>query len=60
MTYPPTKPPKASIRSLRQDRAHALGTVIIKLTCVEVALLALEDVFKDHPAERDHLKKIRR
>lgn len=57
MTYPPTpQPPKA----LRQERAHATGTVIIKLTCVEVSLLALEDAFRDEPAEAAHLKKIRR
>jgi len=57
VTYPPTpQPPKV----LRQERAHALGTVIIKLTCVEVSLLALEDAFRDEPAEAAHLKKIRR
>ena len=60
MTYPPTKPPKAALRVMRQDRAHALGTTIIKLTCVEVALIALEDVFKDDKAHAAHLKKIRR
>ena len=57
MTYPPT-PPQS--KALRQERAHALGTVIIKLTCVEVALIALEDVFKDDRPESAHLKKIRR
>ena len=60
MTYPPAKPPKAAIRTLRQDRAHALGTTIIKLTCVEVALIALEDVFKDDKTHTAHLKKVRR
>lgn len=57
MTYPPIpQQPKA----LRQERAHATGTVIIKLTCVEVSLLALEDAFRDEPAEAARLKKIRR
>jgi|GEM_PF-5003808 len=52
MTYPP--------KSLRQQAAHERGTVQIKLTCVEIALMQLEKVFAHEPGAMDHLRKIRR
>lgn len=52
MTYPP--------KSLRQQAAIERGTVQIKLTCVEVALMGLEQVFDHNPDVMRHLAKIRR
>lgn len=52
MTYPP--------KHLRQIQAHERGTVQIKLTCVEVALMQLEQVFLHEPQAVVHMAKIRR
>ncbi len=57
MTYPPA--PRQS-KSLRQERAHIIGTWQIKLTVVEVALFQLEHVFREKKTVSDHLAKIRR
>lgn len=63
MTYPPTPTthtPKALVRNVRQEKAHAHGTVVIKLTCVEVALMRLEEAFAHDKPALAHLAKIRR
>lgn len=49
----------AAVRNIRVEKAHTLGTIQIKLTCVEITLAQLENVFAHDKAESAHLRKVR-
>lgn len=50
----------AIVRNIRVLKARTLGTIQIKLTCVEITLAQLENVFAHDKAESAHLAKVRR
>jgi hypothetical protein len=62
MTYPPQKQPLRPVppSNARIAKAHAAGTVTIKLISVDVTLQRLELAYAEIPEAMANLKKIRR
>lgn len=49
----------AAARNIRVEKAHARGTVLVKLTILEICLSRIESDFEHTKKERAHLLKVR-